>query len=183
MIHNKVDKKEVKKEAKQLLKQGSTKQETFNKLKEKYKYSKEIADIVKYIPSEKAKKKYSMWNYILLAILIITTTLYMITAPSIGIILWYGLLIYAVARMLIKYYMWVTVFSALGLIGVIIGVATTGAIILWTNAIIFLILIIPSLIIPIWISKKFCPPPKEKKEMYIDIAGQKRLRIVYEFMD
>ena len=54
-----LNKKEVRKEAKELLKQGIIKQQVFESLVEKHKYSIEIANILTNIPSLKAIKKYN----------------------------------------------------------------------------------------------------------------------------
>ena len=181
MAEDKYNKKEIKKEARQLLKEGTPKQEAFEILKEKYKYSKIIADILKNIPSKQAIERYGKWNNVLLAILILTLVLSLLTAPSIGM-LWYVLLIYVVARKLVKYYIWITVISAMGIIGSVAIMATSNIVFEnWIGLIIIFVIIIPSLIIPIWLEKKLCPKPKEKKVKYTNSLGQKRLKIVYEF--
>lgn len=51
-----LNKKEVRKDAKELLKQGVCKQQVFKTLVEKYKYSIEVANILTYLPSQKAIK-------------------------------------------------------------------------------------------------------------------------------
>lgn len=178
----KIDKRKVRNEAMSMVRQGATRQETFNTLKEKYKYAKEIAAVVKFIPSKAAKKKYGIWNYILLAMLLAIMTLFMLSSPSIGILIWYGLLIYAVARMLVEYYIYVTVLSIFGLIsGVAIFIISETMTL--PDAIVLSIITLPSSILPIWISKRLCPSPNEKKESYTNKAGQQRLRIIYEFSD
>ncbi len=165
-----------------MLRQGATRQEVFKILVEKYKYAKEIATIVKFIPSNAAKKKYGIWNFILLAILLAIITLFMVSSPSIVNLVWYGILIYVVASMLVEYYIYVTVFSVFGLIA---GVAIfiTSETMTLQDAIVLSIITLPSAVLPIWISKRLCPPPIEKKESYTNKTGQKRLRVLYEFSD
>jgi hypothetical protein len=184
MTDKKLNKKEIRKEARQLLKQGTSKQETFELLVDKHKYTKEIADILKNIPSAIAIAKYGIWNHVLLAILILTTIIFFLVAPSIGTLLWYGLLIYGVATKRINYYMWVTVMSSFALVVFIVIILTSSSeTFYWTRTIIMMILIIPSCILPIWLEKKLYPKPTEKKVQYTNTQGQQRMKIVYEFTD
>jgi hypothetical protein len=184
MADEKLNTKEIRNEARQLLKQGTSKQETFEILKEKYKYSKDVADILKNLPSQQTIEKYGKWNYVLLGLLVLTALIFFWATPTIGIVLWYGLLIYAVAKMLVKYYIWVTAFSAFAIIGFIAIIFTSdGATTNWSNVIIMISLVIPTLILPMWLEKKLCPKPTERKEEYTNSQGQQRLKIVYEFPD
>lgn len=184
MPNENLNKKEIRKEAKQLLKQGTSKQETFELLVDKHKYTYEIADILESIPSAKAIAKYGIWNHVLLAIIILTTIVFFLTTYSIGTLLWYGLLIYGVATKRINYYMWVTIMSLFALVVFIVTFLTSSAeTFYWTRTIILIILIIPSCILPIWLEKKLCPKPTEKKVLYTNSQGQQRMKIVYEFTD
>lgn len=184
MADEKLNKKQVRNEARQLLKQGASKQDAFDILLEKYKYAKEVADILKNLPSKQAIDKYGKWNYVLLGLLALTTVILFLATPTLGILLWYGLLIYAVARMLVKYYVWVAVFSALAIISFVAVIFTSdSAATNWGNLIIMAILVIPTLILSIWLERRLCPKPIESKEEYANSQGQKRLKIVYEFSD
>ena len=62
MAEEKINKKEILKEAIRLLKEGSSKQEVFDALSIKYSNTKVVADIITYIPSQAAIKKYGIWN-------------------------------------------------------------------------------------------------------------------------
>ncbi len=184
MTNEKLNKNEIIKEAKQLLKQGNSKQETFELLVDKHKYTKEVADLLKKIPSAKAIAKYGIWNHILLANLILTTVIFYLTAPSIGILFWYGLLVYGVATKSINYYMWVSGMSSLALLAFIVIILTSSSETSnLTKTVFMLILIIPSCFLPIWLEKKLCPKPTEKKVQYTNLQGQQRMKIVYEFTD
>ena len=182
MVAEKLNKKDVIIEAQQLLKQGISKQETFEILKEKYKFTKDVSDMLKNLPSQQAIQKYGKWNYVLLILLISTAILFLLESLSILILLWYGLQIYAVTKMLIKYYSWVSVFSSITLIS-FIGLIFTNEIPNpnWRNTILLMTLSIPTLIIPLWLENKLCPKPTERMEKYTNSEGQQRLRIVYEF--
>ncbi|MFN3529437.1 MAG: hypothetical protein ACK417_05900 [Bacteroidia bacterium] len=184
MADEKLNKKEIRNEALQLLKQGTSKQMTFELLVDKHKYTKEIAEILENIPSKKAVTKYGKWNYVLLAILIITTIKFCLEASLIGTLLWYGLLIYVVATKRIKHYWWVTAMSSSLLVALIVIILTSSSeTCSWTTTTIMLIIIIPSCILPIWLEKKLCPKPTEKKVQYTNSQGQQRMKIVYEFTD
>ncbi len=182
MTHEKINKNEISKAAKQLIKQGASRQRAFDILVEKYKYTRDVSEVIKHLPSSEAIKKYGLWNYVLLGILILITGLFMLAYFSPGYLLWNGLLMYVVARMLVKYYILVSVLSGIGILGSIAGLATNDNI-TWSNMLIFFLLIIPACILPIWLKKKLCPPPSEKKVKYTNSEGQLRVKIVYEFKD
>ena len=190
MKERKTQKKEIDKEARELLKQGMPKQEAFETLVDKYKYAKDVADVVKNIPSAERIQKYGVWNTVLLIWLIIIELLVIVTSPSIGI-LWYGLLIYAVAKKLVKYYGWITLLAVLGALGSIATVALSGpgsfSSISFNASVVtillLLVLYIPTCILPYWLEKKLCPAPTERKEMYSNSEGEKRMRLVYQFHD
>lgn len=182
MAKDKYNKQKINKEARRLLKEGTPKQEVFELLKEKYKVTKIIADILKTIPSKQAIDRYGKWNTTLLALLILTTVIFLGAAPSLGIVIWYGLLIYAVARKSVSYYVWISILSAISIIGFLVIIFTSDSVTAnWLNIIILFVLIVPSLFLPIWLEKKLCPKPKESKVKYTNSKGQKRLKIVYEF--
>ncbi|PCH99343.1 MAG: hypothetical protein COB85_00125 [Bacteroidetes bacterium] len=181
---DKPDKKVIRTEARKLLKEGISRQTAYENLKTKYKNGKIVADLIKNLPSLEAIKLYGKWNYMLLSLLILTAGLYMYASPSIGIVLWYGILIYGVARMLLKYYMWVAAMAAFGLIVSIVGIIFSGTDSLnWAAAVLVVCLNIPSLILPIWLEKRLCPKPSERKEKYTNKQGQQRMKVIYEFKD
>lgn len=184
MATNKLNKKVIKQEAQELINQGNSKQKTFELLNEKYGYGIEIANVLKKLPSLDAIKRYKTWNYVLLGILILSAAFLTFTSPEIKILFWYGGLIYIVAKMLVKNYIWVSIFSGFSLITIV------GIMLLDQRAsqnLFFLLplltFLIPTLILPIWLTKKLCPNPVERKEEYTNLQGQQRLRIVYEFAD
>jgi len=167
-----------------MLKHGKSRQDTYLELKAKYGSGKVVVDVIENLPSLEAKKKYGIWNYFLLALLLLITALFMRAAPSIGIVIWYGLLIYAVARVLTKYYIWVTIMTAIAIAGGLAAVVTNDLeSVNWSNAVIFLILNVPALILPIWLERKLCPAPTERREKYTNKEGKQKIRVVYEFRD
>ncbi len=182
MVEKKIKKNDIRKGAKILLNQGNTKQETFDLLVEKYNFSHEIASILNNIPSSKAIEKYGIWNHILLAILLLTSiffVIYSIYAP----LIYYGILIYGVASRRVNFYIWITIISSIGFIGLIAVIVTSSLINLdWTVVILFG-LYLTSIILPIWLEKKLCPKPIKRKEKYTNSEGQQRFKIAYEFSD
>ncbi len=183
MEKRKSQKKEIGREARKLLKQGITKQEVFVELVDKYKYSKDVAEVLKGIPSQVRIKKYGGWNTLLLSLLIIIELIILLSLkPSVSL-LWYGLLIYAVATKKIKYYGWITFLAILGALASLIGIFFATGVISLISLILFVVFFLPSCILPIWLEKRLCPPPTERKELYTNAEGEQRLRIVYEFND
>ncbi|MCL2247003.1 MAG: hypothetical protein FWC10_07825 [Lentimicrobiaceae bacterium] len=181
----KVPKKEIRKEAKQLLNQGDkTKQEVFELLVDKYKYSKDVAGVLKYIPTKQAVKKYGIWNSILLIFLVITTILVFLTMPI--QLIWYVPLIYIVASKKLQYYFWVTVLFSLMAIGFFIVFISTlftqpFDTTIWIFVVVSMFFVIPGCILPLWLQKKLCPKPIERREVYVNAEGNKRVQLVYEF--
>ena len=179
-----LNKKEVRKEAKELLKQGIIKQQVFESLVEKHKYSIEIANILTNIPSLKAIKKYRIWNYILLGVIILNTLIFLISAPSISSTLWFSLLIYGVSTMKTNYYKWVAILSFFIIaIFVVLVLNNSGENNYSFSLISIIILSIISCILPIWLETKLCPKPKEEKVLYTNSKGQQKYKMTYQFQD
>lgn len=179
-----LNKKEVRKDAKELLKQGVCKQQVFKTLVEKHKYSIEVANILTYLPSQKAIKKYGIWNYVLLVAICLNALILLFNSPNIGAILWFGLLIYGVITMRINYYKWVAILSFF--------LITTFVVLIFYNQggnnyslslISILISNIISLILSIWLETKLCPKPKEEKVQYTNSEGEQKFKMTYQFKD
>jgi len=183
MIQRKTEKEEIALEARLLLKQSEkTKQEIFEILVNKYKYSKDVAEVLRYIPSPQAIAKYGVWNTALLVFLIFIALFFIVIGFPVGLV-WYGLSIYVVASKKTEYYMWVSVLFSIVLIGLVAGaISSPDAIFYWKN-IVILTLTIPSCFLPIWLQIKLCPKPTERKEIYINPKGERRMRFVYDFPD
>jgi cytochrome c-type biogenesis protein CcmH/NrfF len=176
------NKKKIRQKAKELLGQGHSKQEVFEYLTEEFKYKKTIADVLEYLPSKKAKEKYRSWNFLLLALLIFTTAIFLWAAPGQVVIFWYGFLIYTVARMQVRFYSWVTALTAFGLIaGIVILLMNDALSTNWAYLSLLLVINIPILILSIWLTQRLTPNPVERKEKYRGEDGRQRLRVIYEF--
>jgi len=170
-----LDKKQIRKRAKEILKTGIPKQEAYEQLAEEFQNRAATANVIRRLPSALALKKYGIWNHVLLGLLILTASILLLVKPSFGTALWYGLLIIAVARKTTRFYYWVTIMSALGVIGIIAAVlmneATTEG---WIRIGFFLALVIPSCILPIWLMNKLTPAPEEEREYYENENGEQR---------
>lgn len=182
MVKDSLNKKEVRKEARQILKQGTSKQETFQILSEKYKFEKDIADVLQHLPSQQAIEKYGKWNWLLLALLVIPFIYFILFGAGFGTYFWYSLMIYAVARKLTKYYVFVAalyVFILLGSIAVMFtsDAETTN----WIRVIIGYLIGGSTTFLAYWLGKRLSPSPVEKKEPYTNSEGNRRLKVVYEF--
>jgi len=177
-------KREIKKEALELLKQGKSRQETFELLVEKFKYTTDVADVLQKLPSSKALAKYIKWNNILLGIMLLTTVVLLIIVRISPWLFWYGILIYVVAKRRFEYYIWISFISFIlsaGIIAIILRNFNESPNLLDTAFILSLFL--TTTFLPFWIEKKLCPKPKEKKEIYTDQQGISKIKIVYEFSD
>jgi len=181
---NNIDKINLLKEARQLLKQGTTKQETFEILVGKYKSSKVVSDALKNMPSLQAVKKYGFWNYILFVLLLFSALFFAMHKPAFIIYVWYGLLLYVVARMAVKYYIYVALLSVITLITLAVLMITADkSQINWVEIGIICIDAALTLFLSIWLERKLSPKPKEVKELYTNSQGEQKLRVKYEFAD
>jgi magnesium-transporting ATPase (P-type) len=183
-----IQKKKIRKETWQLFKQGErTKQEIYEILVDKYKSPKDVADVLKYIPSTQTVSKYGKWNSTVLVLLIFSTIFFLIIGLY-ALLSIYLLSIYVVALKKIKYYSWLSFYFLLAIL------SSTAALIFaiikpeetfthWIYITVLLSVNICICFLPIWLQKKLCPKPTERKEVYTNSKGEKRVRIVYEFSE
>ena len=179
-------------QAKAHLKQGKSRQETFELLSEEHKLTKDVADSLNYLPTIRAMKKYRLWGILQAALLVLLGTHlfftgysegFIHTVPTLIAIAYFGFLIQASARMQIKFYPWVTFLMIISII--------SGAVVMIINfvdvsifeATLFFALSAMILVMSIWLDNKVCPKPKEIKEPFTDATGRQRIRLRYEFAD
>jgi hypothetical protein len=178
-----LDKAAVKKEARKMLNEGKSRQETFELLVNEHKVARDIAEIIKQLPSLKAVKKFALWNNILLGLLLVKAVMFVWEDMSFAIlILWLGFLGYVVYNRLIHLYIVVTASSTIGLLAGV-GFYIFSEYEIEIPMLLFFVVFASTLIISFWLEKKLCPPPSERKELYTTEDGQQRMKIVYEFED
>jgi len=177
-------KREIKKEALELLKHGKSRQESFELLVEKFKFTTDVADVLKKLPSSIALAKYIKWNNILLGIMFLTTLVLLLIAGIGPWLFWYGILIFVVAKRRFEYYIWISFISFILSAGMIV--------IFFRNydeshklfdMAFLLTLFLASGFLPFWLEKRLCPKPKESRIVYTDHQGRDKIKIVYEFSD
>jgi hypothetical protein len=184
MIKDSLNKKEVRNEARQIIKKGTSKQETLKILVEKYKFEKDIAEVLQNLISQRAIEKYGKWNWLLLVLLVVPTIYFAVFGAGIGTFFWFGLMIYVVAGKLTKYYGFVSAMYAFGLLGSIGIMATSDAeTTSWPRTFITYTIGIGTMVLAYWLGRKLSPSPIERKEPYTNSEGQRRLKVVYEFED
>lgn len=182
MTTQSLNKKAITQEAQQLLKDGTPKQEAYETLAKKYNNSKFIAEIIMHLPSSIAKTKFKKWNTLLLVSIIISGIMFFVFAPSTFLMFEVMFFVVIVSTMHTKLYIWVSVLSIISLV-IFIGVLISSSI-----SIIYLPTTIPAFILtllnsifPFWLEKKLCPKPKQTKELYTNMYGEQKQRIIYEF--
>ena len=184
--------KEVKKEAKHYILEGQSKQETFEQLKKKADGSvpvDKIVRVVESIPSLQARKKYGIWNTILIALLGITVlgkvltafsmienigmagTPFILLLPLINVLLLWGVATYTPG----------TYIAA----AVLAGISITG---LWKNAgklhadpnhwllLINFIIMLGIIVLGIFLHFKLFQSHRIESEQYFDEEGKVRYR-------
>ena len=178
--------------AKELLKQGKSRQETFDVLKEEHKLAKDVAETLNYLPAKRSIRKYRPLGIAQAVLLWILGTWvvfsgysegYIPAIPTLIAIAYFGFLIQASARMQMKFYPWVTFLMIISIIsGAVILIAELVNVQL-VEAIGFFALSVVILALSIWLDKKVVPKAKEIKETFKDTTGRQRLRLRYDFED
>jgi hypothetical protein len=180
MTTQSLNKKAITQEAQQLLKDGNPKQEVYETLAKKYNNSKFIAEIIMHLPSSIAKTKYRKWNILLLISIIVPGVMFFTYAPSTFLMFEVMFLVVIISTMHTKLYIWVSALSIISLV-VFIGVLFISTISNIYLTITALVLTIINSILPFWVEKKLCPKPKQTKELYTNMYGEQKQRIIYEF--
>ena len=178
---DKVNKTEIRLAAQNLIRQGWSKQKSFEILKKEYQYSKIISKILRCIPSRAQKQNYRILNYLLLfslllPMLLFASQLYYVASLT------YVVFIYVVLQMQVRFYIWISAFSLISLVSALT--------VIFLDNQIFVISIwlmmganLASLILSIFLEQKLCPKVKQTKEKYIDKLGITRRRIIYNFTE
>lgn len=178
-----IDKKKIQKVAKEQLSQGLPKQEVYEHLVEKFRYRKEIAKIIKGIPTKERLSKYGGYNIAFL-VFICLITIFLLLYPNFSLI-WMFWIIYIVAFRKLNLYYWVT------LLGVTSGIALIGnvlssdvffsdehAIPMFAGFLLFSLVFV---LAGIYLPKLLSPPYTEWKESYLNANGVKKIRVVHKF--
>ncbi len=182
----------LQKQAKALLKQGKSRQETFELLREEHKLAKDVADSLNYLPNHKIAQKYRLYGILQAVLLALLGLLIFLKShseglihaiPTLIVIAYFGFLIQASARMQIIFYPWVTFLMIIAIIsGAVVMIIDIMNVVTY-EAIIFFALSSVILAMSIWLDNKVCPKPKEIKETYTDASGRQRIRLRYKFED
>jgi hypothetical protein len=182
---DKKEKKQIKIEVNKLIKEGVTRNETFQKLKDKLASTEFLRDILAKIPSNKALKLYGKWNWLLFILMMIAGLYNMFPLGTSSISsLWYFLCAYIVFRKNTKFYPAVTVLSVMILVVVVMGMITKGFdVFLNEYVLVMTFTLFPAFILSLWLPKRFCVDPEEKYEVYYNEQGQKRGKKTYVFTD
>ena len=181
-----LDEKQIRTKAKELLANGTTKQETYNQLVEEFGGRETLAKIVKRIPSKETWKKYGLWNHILSGLMILLFLMMMLASPTVGTFLWYGLPTIAILLRRTRFYFWIAILAGLGTIGIVaVTLSSTDNIQIdgIVRISIFFAILLPAAFLAIWLPRKLTPEPEEKREYYTNEYGEQRSRMNYHFND
>lgn len=183
MNYSKINKKELKSEAKALLEEGSSKQEAYEKLNEKYNANLVVAEVIKSLPSKKRYKKFGVFH-LLLMFGILAFGIYKIQLnENYALIFWYGIFIYFILFQRVNLYYWISIYQGFVLLPMLITVFRQG---IHNHPTMLAYLLLPELILlllPIWLMRKTIPKPIEKKVVYQNEEGNSKAKIIYNFLD
>lgn len=178
---DKLNKQEIRLAAQKLIKEGKTKQESFEILKIEFNYSKVIAKILKCIPTQNQKDRYRILNYLLFFSLLIPLVLYA-SQLSYAASAIYLLFLYFVLKIVPRMYIWISTISLIS----VISLSVIYFMEIQVNVILYLLLALSNIItltLSIILEQKFCPLVQETKERYFDKFGVTRRRIIYTFTE
>ena len=179
---DKIDTNKVRRAAKAMINTGTSKQKVYEELVKEFRFRNAVADVVRYIPSYELKKKYDFLNIICLVVLSIVAVLKII-AHSFGGIIWIGFMIYAVADRQYKYYYWLIILGVLSLGSSMLIYFTKEShtqlslIVLCIDGGVSLFFLVSGILLP----QLMTPPYEERKQAYVNAAGQKKLMVVHIF--
>jgi hypothetical protein len=174
--------KEIRGKSRALLAFGKTKQETYDELVEEYKYSNEVAEVVRYTPTPEKWKKYRGWNTAYMIFLIVLF-LFSMLSPSFGLVLLGVVLGVVIDKNFRLYYL----SSFAGGLGIL---ASTGLALYeigtnTTNAILTIVITVPigaiMIIAGVYLPRVITPKYKEKREKFLDARGRERIKVVHVF--
>lgn len=177
-----INKSPIRKDAIELMNGGMTKQEAFEALVEKYNVSITVAEAIETVPHPEAKKKYKT-EWIILIVIIIVTALPDIAsfnAISLGIDV---LFLLVVANYWVRHFVWITILRGfLALVCPVTFIFITDFHPLISQiAGVFIFIAVAYIYLSVYLSKKLCPKPEIKREIYLNREGKKRGRNVYIF--
>lgn len=186
--------KEIKSRAKESLKQGKTKQETYEELKMMTSTKpEEIAKILNGIPTNELKNKFKVYQILLLGLLGVTVLLKMLATlplvmaggsgsvfwifvtPLVNIALFVGVLLYH--KPSYNVVVWLT---AIGLLRYSLGLMQTGF--EWSNMIDY-VLFGGIIALAVYLNKNMFTNYRVVRELYQNNQGQDRMRNIIRFDD
>lgn len=175
----KIDKKKIGETVKHGLKTGKTKEEIYEEITSYYKdyrLQKEIANIIRFTPEKEKIRKYGIYNWLFLILLIVIDLINVLTFNYSGII-WFGALTYLVITTQTKYYYWFIVFGAIifisGIVLTLYGYFGNGLnpfSLIGGTAVLATIFISFGILMP----KYLTPDYVIKEEIVIDTDGERR---------
>ncbi len=179
---DKTPKDQLRADAIQLLAQGNSKQAVYEQLVQKYGFAKLVAEELKELPSKKALERYGKWNHALFAFIVLVVAVLFAGTGKIMTLFWFILILWVVAKRMLKYYIFITAIGAVSLISLVVLYLTDNE--AGMSLINVVVWCLPALILvffPLWLTKKLSPSPIEQKETYTDQAGVSRVKLRYVF--
>ncbi len=176
-------KSQVRKAAKRLFREEKkSKQEVFEILKNRFKNSDVVADVVSYVPSANRLQKYRIWEGFLIGNLVLII-IFLIWDYGLQFNLWpYGILLYGVLTRRVDYYLYISlIFGFLSLSFILIPIF--GKPIPWIIVIKYLIPSLAAIGLAYFLEKRLCPQPKIEREAVDHGDGKKKYRIKYRFLE
>lgn len=176
------DKKKVRALAREMIKQGKSKQEVYDELVKQFYFRNEIADIVVEIPSNERWKSYGILNTLTLVFLLLLVIASLYTQQYISII-FPGLLAWLVFTKKFSRYFWLMLFGGISALSIIVififasGEFDTISLLisLGGSALLFM----AGYALP----RMLTPEYQEVKEFYINDQGKKKIRLVHRFVE
>lgn len=181
-----VDESLMKAKAREILDEGSTKQEAYEQLIMQFGHPTSVANILKRIPSKEAWGKYGLWNHLLSGLMILLFLIVFLPDPNIGAFIWYGLPTVAILTKMTRFYFWVAILAFIGtMTAVALSFSSSAEIHTETvvGVLVFLAILLPAGFLAIWLPKKLTPEPEEETEFYENEHGQPRSRIIFKFVE
>ena len=154
----------------------------YEELSTEFKFRNTVADVVQNIPSRSLKQKYDVLNILFIVFLSLVTVPYLLFEPPGA--LWLIWLIYVVSAREFRFYYWITLLGAIGIIGSIVillyDIFYSGKVPFFVPGILAgfsLIFLLFGIIMP----KLMTPAYSIRKEFYTNANGQKKVMVRHIF--
>lgn len=178
-----MEKKIIRKKAKEKINSGKSKQQVYNELVEEFGNRIYVADLVRFMPEKKKIGLFFFVNYSFLLLLIASAIFMVKQSPALGesiiiLLTWFIPLIVIVAMRWIKFYLLIAFFGSITFFTIlVIAFYESFQELMLISLVVSVIYFLFGIYVPIW----FTPSYQKTRQKYTNKEGQTRMRMIHKF--